>query len=115
MPVDRPLDIVIGSLAVIAEGYFVFDARLRAQTDFADPPPVQRVTPPQRSLDKTGLSKREITVLQRIGDGQSNKEIARELDISPFTVRIHVSALLKSLGVATRSAAASYAASRGFV
>jgi DNA-binding NarL/FixJ family response regulator len=61
------------------------------------------------------LTSRQIEVLRYICKGMSNKEIARELDISPFTVRIHVSALLKSLGVATRSAAASYATSRGFV
>ncbi len=63
----------------------------------------------------SALTSRQIEVLRYVCKGMSNKEIARELEISPFTVRIHVSALLKSLGVATRSAAASYAASRGFV
>ncbi len=64
-----------------------------------------------RRLEK--LSGRQLQVLKAIAKGQSNKEIARTLDISPNTVRIHVSALLKSLGVSTRSAAASFAAARG--
>ena len=61
------------------------------------------------------LTKRQLDVLRLVAKGMSNKEIARQLEISPYTVRIHVSALLRALNLASRSAAASFAAARGLV
>jgi len=59
------------------------------------------------------LSPRQLDVMRWIARGLSNKEIARELEISPYTVRVHVSAALRALGLSNRSALTSYAASRG--
>jgi len=59
------------------------------------------------------LTPRQLEILRFLRAGLSNKEIARELDLSPFTVRSHVSALLKVLGVTSRSAASALAAGRG--
>jgi two-component system nitrate/nitrite response regulator NarL len=60
-----------------------------------------------------GLTPRQRNVLDLLVRGMSNKEIARELKISPFTVSIHVSAVMRYLEVDSRTAAAAKATGNG--
>ncbi|MFD2250365.1 DNA-binding NarL/FixJ family response regulator [Pseudochelatococcus lubricantis] len=52
------------------------------------------------------LSPREIAVLELLSEGQSNKYIARELDIAEPTVKCHVKSILRKLNVRNRFEAA---------
>lgn len=61
------------------------------------------------------LSKREMEVLSQLTHGLSNKEIASGLGISHQTVKNHVTAILRKLGVEDRTQAAIYALRRGWV
>ena len=64
-----------------------------------------------RKPDKVGddLTERERQVLALIAEGQTNKEIARQLSLSHGTVRVYVSQVLAKLGVGNRTEAARWA------
>ena len=55
------------------------------------------------------LSPRERVVLRLVARGMSNREIARELNLSERTVAHHLTAIFNKLGVASRTAAAALA------
>ena len=61
------------------------------------------------------LSDRETEVLKLIANGKDNAEIARELHISPKTVKNHISNILMKLQIENRIQAAVYAVRSGLV
>lgn len=63
--------------------------------------------------DLERLSPREREILQFIARGQSNKEIARALDLAESTVKIHVQNMLRKLNLSSRVQAAVYAVEKG--
>lgn len=52
-----------------------------------------------------GLSARECEVLEMLAAGHANKVIARQLDISPNTVKTHVARVYEKMAVASRTQA----------
>lgn len=57
----------------------------------------------------SGLTEREVQVLRLIVQGLTNKQIAKELVLSPRTINIHVTSIYNKLGVNSRSAATRFA------
>lgn len=57
----------------------------------------------------SGLSQRELEVLQLVAKGMSDKEIAAKLFLSRHTVHRHIHSILTKLNVSSRTAAAAYA------
>ncbi len=71
------------------------------------------VARPASRRESHHLTPRQNGVLGLLLKGYSNKQIARELDLSPHTVKIHVSALLRCFAVQKRSSLASATSSLG--
>ena len=59
----------------------------------------------ERELDKSGISKRELEVLQLMAEGNSNQEIADKLFVSLSTIKTHTSNLFEKLEVRRRTQA----------
>jgi DNA-binding NarL/FixJ family response regulator len=70
------------------------------------------VSPKAAEEDPHGLTAREAEVLALVGRGRTNAEIAEELFISVKTASVHVSNILRKLGVKSRIQAAAIAQRR---
>lgn len=68
-------------------------------------PPRQPGTPARAGMVPS-LTPRQREVLELIIQGKSNKEIARSLNLGEGTVKVHLGALFRSLGVSNRAGAA---------
>lgn len=63
----------------------------------------------EETEEKEQLTLREKEVLKLVSSGQSNKEIARKLDIGESTVKFHIQSILRKLNLSSRVQAAVYA------
>ena len=57
---------------------------------------------PQAGVTPSGLTKREQEILNHLCAGMSNKAIARELNISDSTVKVHIKHLLRKFNLKSR-------------
>ncbi len=95
-------DIVAGKTVVAPDLAPVLAKVVQGESVIArDPSPFSELTP------------RESEILVLLAEGQSNKAIARNLGISDGTVKLHVKAILRKLGVHSRVEAAVIAVEQG--
>ena len=95
LPACAPGAQVAAAIAALAEGLSV---RLPGQPDRAGFAPPEGASRPL-------LTPRELEVLALVGEGMSNKTIARRLGISAHTVKYHLEAVFTKLAVRSRAEA----------
>jgi two-component system, NarL family, nitrate/nitrite response regulator NarL len=85
-------------------------------------PPLILTEPPSTYLPRLSpnaggavLTDRQIDVLRRLGEGQSNRTIALELGLSEKTVKAHVTAIFRALNVVSRTQAAAAGREAGLI
>lgn len=100
LPRDAKASRILAAVAAISEGL---------QVRLPSVPPA-----PRRPMGPL-LTPRENGILGLIGEGMSNKAIARRLGISAHTVKYHLEAVFSKLGVNSRAEALSQGLRRGLV
>jgi DNA-binding NarL/FixJ family response regulator len=97
------LDLELGSaIRRIVNGETVLDTQLSLQQSL-------------KGERNTGLTAREVEILQLICDGKSNKEIAAQLELSVNTVAVHRANIMDALGIHKTAELVVYAIRNGLV
>jgi len=97
---DIGLEIYGVGIAIIFVGLGIWIERQRRPSSSSDS--TEQI---DRPLVVDGLTSREQQVLEQLTKGRGNKEIARTLDLSPDTVKTHLSNLYRKMGVKNRTQA----------
>jgi len=107
---DSPAEDVVRGVVAVAAGQAVLDPAVtsRVLDTF-------RSAPEAAPVPDTPLTDRELEVLQLMGRGLSNGEIAATLVIGEVTVKSHIGRIFTKLDLRDRAAAIVYAFDRGLV
>jgi DNA-binding NarL/FixJ family response regulator len=107
IPKTSSSQLLIGALRLVLSGGIYLPAEvLRRHEGSAPAAPQPAATPAQlRNPREIGLTERQSQVLALVVQGKPNKLICRDLNLAEGTVKIHMSAILKALGVTNRTQA----------
>jgi DNA-binding NarL/FixJ family response regulator len=77
--------------------------------------PLDLLNAAQNACEETGLTKRELSILEELPAGASNQQIAKRLFLAEQTVKFHLTNIYRKLGVSTRTEALHFAYEKGLV
>lgn len=106
IPKSSSVKIMLSALDLIFSGGVYVPATVLREGNEPDQRGAGGVIPPTDPQLEQLLTQRQREVLDRLREGKSNKQIAHELGLSEGTVKIHMTAIFKSLGVRNRTQAA---------
>ena len=111
--IDHALEIYVGAIALIFTGLGIWlsfklvnrkpETKIIEKTVYLENEPNFMLN--REEIEKTGLSKRELEVLQLMAEGLSNEEIAERLYVSLNTIKTHTSRVFEKLDVKRRTQA----------
>jgi DNA-binding NarL/FixJ family response regulator len=107
-----PEDLAPAILAAVSGSGNVLSPRA-VRNMFEGPNLLDEASPQARAIPDAGLTRRESEVLQLLALGHSNRDIARQLFLSEKTVKAHLAAIFRKLGVTNRTQAAMMAVQLG--
>jgi len=105
---DATFDDFVGTIRSVADGARVLPPRMTG-TLFSQIARVAVKRGQESALEAVRMTQREREVVELIGDGMSNKEIATSLNIAADTVKSHVRNVMEKLALHTRLQIAAYA------
>ncbi|MEO1765965.1 response regulator transcription factor [Thiobacter aerophilum] len=105
IPKSSTAQVMLSAIKLVLAGGVYLPTLLLAHEGVtqASPPPRQTSVTGRRGT--RGLTERQLQVLALLAEGKPNKVIARTLDITEGTVKIHLAAIFQTLGVRNRTEA----------
>jgi DNA-binding NarL/FixJ family response regulator len=113
IPKSSPNEVLLNALRLVLAGGKYLPPEALAPVVGSGARAARVATERGLSLETLGLTDRQAQVLKLLAAGKSNKLICRELDLAERTVKAHISAVFRALGVTTRTQAALAAAKLG--
>ena len=106
------MDFLVNSIHQAVKGESVMSPQMSAALVNAIREPVIEKQSEKKTVK---LTPRESEIIIMLAQGESNKSIARILDLAESTVKIHVQGILRKLNISSRVQAAVYAVEHGLM